>query len=114
MTLRLLAATAALAFSSAVAAQPAPPAEAVTVIHAGTLMAEPGKPVRRDASIVVRGRTITQITDGVAEVPGAWVSDLRSATGMPRHVDMHFHLEALHDRMQARLQAPYRDQEGES
>ena len=114
MTLRLLAATAALALSSAVAAQPAPPAEAVTVIHAGTLMAEPGKPVRRNASIVVRGRTITEITDGFAEVPGARVIDLRSATVMPGLIDMHVHLEGLDDRMQARLQAPFRDHEDEA
>jgi imidazolonepropionase-like amidohydrolase len=114
MKLRLLAATAALAFSSTIAAQPAPPPEPVTVIHAGTLMAEPGKPVRRNASIVVRGRSIAEIRDGFAEIPGARVVDLRTATVMPGLIDMHVHLEGLDDRMQARLQAPYRDYEDEA
>ena len=114
MTLRLLAATAALAFSSTVAAQPAPPAEPVTVIHAGTLMAEPGKPARRNASIIIRGRTISEVRDGFADVPGARIVDLRTSTVMPGLIDSHVHLIGLDDRLQARLLAPTRDNEDEA
>ena len=43
----------ALLCTSPLAAQSAP--EVVTVIHAGTLIIEPGTPPRRNASIIVRG-----------------------------------------------------------
>ena len=114
MKLHLLAATAALAFSSTLIAQPVPPAEAVTVIHAGTLMAEPGKPVRRNASVIVRGRKIAEIRDGFADVPGARIVDLRTATVMPGFIDSHVHLIGLDDRLQARLLASTRDNEDEA
>jgi imidazolonepropionase-like amidohydrolase len=107
----LLAAAAALAFSTAAAAQPAEP---VTVIHAGTLMAEPGKPVRRNASVIVRGRKIAEVRDGFADVPGARVVDLRTATVMPGFIDSHVHLIGLDDRLQARLLASTRDNEDEA
>jgi imidazolonepropionase-like amidohydrolase len=111
MKLRLLAATAALALSTAATAQPAEP---VTVIHAGTLMEEPGKPVRRNASVIVRGRKIAEVRDGFAEVPGARVVDLRTATVMPGFIDSHVHLIGLDDRLQARLLASTRDNEDEA
>ena len=114
MKLHLLAATAALAFSSTLIAQPVPPAEAVTIIHAGTLMAEPGKPVRRNASVIVRGRKIAEIRDGFADLPGARVVDLRTATVMPGFIDSHVHLIGLDDRLQARLLASTRDNEDEA
>ena len=114
MKLQLLAATAALAFSSTLIAQPVPPAEAVTVIHAGTLMAEPGKPVRRNASVIIRGRKIAEIRDGFADLPGARIVDLRTATVMPGFIDSHVHLIGLDDRLQARLLASTRDNEDEA
>ena len=70
----------------------APDAEPVTVIHAGTLLAEPGKAPRRNASVIVRGRTIAEVRDGFVDVPGARVVDLRTATVLPGLIDSHVHL----------------------
>lgn len=119
MTLtRLLAAAAAIAIAAPLAAQTPPAAatqaEAVTVIHAGTLLAIPGQPPRREASIVIRGQRIAEVRDGYVEVPGARVVDLRDSFVLPGLIDMHVHLEGLDDRMQARLQAPFRDYEDEA
>ncbi|HWT11709.1 MAG TPA: amidohydrolase family protein [Allosphingosinicella sp.] len=114
-----LAALAALALAAPAAAQTPPSAapaeqEQVTVIHAGTLLAVPGRPPRREASIVVRGRRIAEIRDGYVDVPGARVVDLRGSFVLPGLIDMHVHLEGLDDRLQARLQAPFRDYEDEA
>ena len=97
----------------AYAQTPAPPApEPVTVIHAGTLIAEPGKPPRRQASVVVRGRKIAEVRDGFVDVPGARVVDLRDSTVLPGLMDMHVHFRGrLDDRLQDRLQAANRDYE---
>lgn len=117
---RLLAAAAAIALApaSVAAAQPqtAVPARAgaVTVIHAGTLLAVPGEQPRRNATIVVRGNRIAEVRDGFVEVPGARVVDLRTSTVMPGFIDMHVHMRGLDDRLQARLQAPLRDYEDEA
>ena len=90
----------------------APRPEAVTVIHAGTLHAEPGRSPRRNVSILVRGRRIAEVRDGFAEVPGARVVDLRDHVVLPGLMDMHVHLRgALDDRIQQRLQASGRDYE---
>ena len=89
-------------------------AEPVTVIHAGTLIAEPGKAPRRNASVIVRGRTIAEVRDGFADVAGARVVDLRGATVLPGLIDSHVHLSGLDDRLQARLQASGRDNEDEA
>ncbi len=107
---------AALAFAVPAAAQTtaAPAAEPVTVIHAGTLIAEPGKAPLRNASVIVRGRRIAEVRPGFADVPGAQVVDLRSATVLPGLIDMHVHLGGLDDRLQARLQASVRDNEDEA
>jgi len=102
----------ALLCTSPLAAQPAP--EGVTVIHAGTLIAEPGTPPRRNASVIVRGRTISEVRDGFADVPGARVIDLRGATVLPGLIDSHVHLSGLDDRLQSRLQAAGRDDEDEA
>jgi imidazolonepropionase-like amidohydrolase len=48
------------------------------------------------------------------DVPGAQVIDLRNATVMPGLIDMHVHLGGLDDRMQARLQENFRDDEDEA
>lgn len=98
---KLLASVALLAAGPAFAQSAAEP---VTVIHAGTLIAEPGKAPRRNASVIVRGRTIAEVRDGFADVPGARVVDLRGATVLPGLIDSHVHLRGLDDRMQARLQ----------
>ncbi|QDP19820.1 metal-dependent hydrolase family protein [Sphingomonas xanthus] len=105
---RLTATAAALALAVPGAAQQSEP---LTVIHAGTLMAEPGKAPMRNASVIVRGRTIEAVQPGFAEVPGARVIDLRSATVMPGLIDSHVHLRGLDDRLQARLQENSLDSE---
>jgi imidazolonepropionase-like amidohydrolase len=115
-----LAAACALALAAPVAASaqaPAPPAgqtEQVTVIHAGTLLAVPGQAPRRQASIVVRGGRIAEVRDGFVDLPGARIVDLRDSYVLPGLIDMHVHLEGLDDRLQARLQAPFRDYEDEA
>ena len=118
MKLRFLAATALLALSAPLAAQapvPAPAAaEQVTVIHAGTLLALPGRPARSNVSIVVRGRRIAEVRDGFADIAGARVVDLRDSTVLPGLIDSHVHLSGLDDRLQARLQASQRDYEDEA
>ena len=118
MTIRLLAAT-ALALSAPAAAQapvaaPDAAAETVKVIHAGTLIAEPGKAPLRNASVIVHGDRIAEVRQGFADVPGAQVIDLRTATVLPGLIDSHVHLSGLEDRLQRRLQAASRDHEDEA
>ena len=96
------------------AAAPAAQPEPVTVVHAGTLLAVPGQTPRREASIIVRGGRIAEIRDGYVDLPGARIVDLRNSYVLPGLIDMHVHLEGLDDRMQARLQAPFRDYEDEA
>ncbi|MEA1072803.1 amidohydrolase family protein [Sphingomonas sp. LY160] len=115
--IKTLLVSAALTIAAPVVAQTAAapaPAPAVTVIHAGTLLAEPGKSPRRNVSIVVRGRTIAEVRDGFIDTPGARVVDLRGATVLPGLIDSHVHFNGLDDRLQSRLQAPFRDNEDEA
>jgi imidazolonepropionase-like amidohydrolase len=109
-------AAAALCFAAPTLAQTAPaaPPEPVTVIHAGTLIAQPGQAPMRNSTIVVRGRKISEVRPGFTDVPGARVVDLRTSTVMPGFIDMHVHMRGLDDRMQARLQASTRDNEDEA
>jgi imidazolonepropionase-like amidohydrolase len=110
--LALVLAAPGLAQTNPAAAQTA--AEPVTVIHAGTLLAVPGTAPRREASIIVRGRRIAEIRSGYIDVPGARVVDLRDHTVLPGLIDSHVHMRGLDDRLQARLQAPFRDYEDEA
>ena len=106
-----------LAVSSLALAAPAfaqSPAEPVTVIHAGTLIAVPGQAPRRNASVIVQGRKILDVRDGFADVPGARVVDLRTSSVMPGFIDMHVHLGGLDDRLQARLTQNQRNDEDEA
>jgi imidazolonepropionase-like amidohydrolase len=96
------------------AAAPATAQDSVTVIHAGTLMAEPGKAPLRNATVVVRGRTIESVQSGFVDVPGARIVDLRTATVMPGLIDSHVHLIGLDDRLQRRLLESTRDTEDEA
>ena len=100
----------ALQPSNAPANAPAP----VTVIHAGTLIAVPGQPVRRNVTVIVEGRKIREIRDGFVDIAGARVVELRNGTLMPGLIDMHVHLSGLDDRLQARLQASDRNDEDEA
>ncbi|HXG80328.1 MAG TPA: amidohydrolase family protein [Sphingomicrobium sp.] len=101
-------AAAALVIAAPALAQPNEP---VTVIHAGTLMAEPGKAPLTNASVIVRGRAIEAVQSGFVDVPGASVVDLRNATVLPGLIDSHVHLRGLDDRLQARLQENILDAE---
>ena len=52
------------------ASSPAPPgAPGVTVIHAGTLLDRPGRPPRRNASILIRDGRIVSVEDGFMAAP---------------------------------------------
>lgn len=111
LAVRFAASVAALSFAAPTLAQ-AP--EPVTVIHAGTILAEPGKPAISNGTVVVRGRTIESVQAGFVDVPGANVVDLRNATVLPGLIDSHVHLSGLDDRFQARLLAATRDSEDEA
>ena len=79
--------------SPASAQPPAPSAEPVTVIHAGTLLDRPGRPPRRNASIVVRGGRIAAVEDGFSAVPqGGTLIDLSDRFVLPGLIDSHVHL----------------------
>ena len=84
---RFLAA-AALATGSAASAAP-------TYIHAGRLIAVPGKPVRGPATIVVDNGRIVSVTDGLTRIePGAAFIDLSGKTVLPGLIDSHVHLDS--------------------
>ena len=108
---RLAVTAALLALATPALAQTSEP---VTVIHAGTLIAEPGKAPLSNASVIVRGRTIEAVQPGFVDVPGAKIVDLRNATVLPGLIDSHVHLSGIDDRFQARLQAASRDNEDEA
>ncbi|MCZ4340275.1 amidohydrolase family protein [Sphingomonadaceae bacterium G21617-S1] len=107
---RLAAAILALLAASPLAAQGAP-APKVTMIHAGTLLAEPGKPARGPSTIVIRDGRIAEIRDGYAAAePGARLIDLKDRFVMPGLIDMHVHLWGIGgDPMRDRLTAINRD-----
>lgn len=77
------------------AAQTQNGAQGDVVIHAGTLLDRPGKPPRRNASLVVRGGKIVSVQDGFIEAPaGARVIDLRDRFVLPGLIDSHVHLSS--------------------
>ncbi|WP_448659285.1 amidohydrolase family protein [Sphingomonas sp. CJ99] len=74
--------------SSAALAQEAP-----TFIHAGRVIAEPGKPPLGPTTIVVRAGKVAELRDGhVPADSGATVIDLRDKTVLPGLIDLHVHL----------------------
>ena len=81
---------AALAASVTSAALAAP-----TYIHAGRLIAVPGKPVRGPSTIVVDNGRIVSVTDGLARIePGVAYIDLSAKTVLPGLIDSHVHLDS--------------------
>ncbi len=76
-------------FATPLAAQ----APARTVIHAGQLLAEPGKPARGASTIIVEGGKIVGIADGHQPAPaGAKLIDLKEKYVLPGLIDSHVHL----------------------
>ncbi|MCB1679818.1 MAG: amidohydrolase family protein [Halioglobus sp.] len=71
------------------------------VIHAGTLLAEPGKPALSPATLVISGAKVARVEEGLlspselglaANTP---VLDLRQQFVMPGFIDLHVHLSML-------------------
>jgi imidazolonepropionase-like amidohydrolase len=99
--MKILSAMAAILFTALVTAAhtpvpppPAPPAK-TTVIHAGHLIAEPGKPATTNQSILIQDGKITAIKDGF--VPGDTIIDLKDSWVMPGLIDMHTHVTGVLD-----------------
>jgi imidazolonepropionase-like amidohydrolase len=79
----------------AAAARPMPGEPGVTVIHAGTLLDRPGRPPRRNASILIRDGRIERVEDGFMTPPaGARLVDLRDRFVLPGLIDSHVHLQS--------------------
>jgi imidazolonepropionase-like amidohydrolase len=72
--------------------------EGTTIIHAGTLLAVPGKPAVRQQSIIVREGKIVEIRGGFVEPQAirgqgpVRVIDLSNRFVMPGFIDLHVHL----------------------
>src|SRR3546814_8715690 len=80
-------------FGAAIATPLAAQAPARTVIHAGQLLAEPGKPARGASTIIVEGGRIVSIADGYQPAePGATLIDLKDKYVLPGLIDSHVHL----------------------
>jgi imidazolonepropionase-like amidohydrolase len=73
----------------------APPPPPTTVIHAGHLIAEPGKPATTNQSIVIENGMIVAVKDGF--VSGDTVIELKDSWVMPGLIDMHTHVTGVLD-----------------
>ena len=65
----------------------------VTLIHAGELLAVPGKAPAREMTIIVEDDRVTGVQQGYVESEGATVIDLRNKFVLPGLMDMHVHLQ---------------------
>ena len=65
----------------------------VTLIHAGELLAVPGKTPVSNRTIIIEDGRITGIQDGFVEAEGATVIDLSDKFVLPGLMDMHVHLQ---------------------
>jgi len=65
----------------------------VTLIHAGKLLAIPGKAPSSNMTVIVEDDRITGIQEGFVETEGATVIDLRDHFVLPGLMDMHVHLQ---------------------
>lgn len=83
-----------LAAAAAIAGSTSAPAEnRKVVIHAGHLIAEPGKPALERKSVLIDAGKIVAIEDGF--VPGEKVIDLKESWVMPGLIDMHTHITGV-------------------
>jgi imidazolonepropionase-like amidohydrolase len=83
-----------LSAAALLAAIPATPLlAATTVIHAGHLIAEPGKPASSNQSIIIENGKIVAIKDGY--VAGDTTIDLKDSWVMPGLIDMHTHVSGI-------------------
>lgn len=64
----------------------------LVVVHCGTLLDEPGKPPRRNASVFIRDGKIAEIRDGFVRDMDATVIDASRLFVMPGMIDCHVHL----------------------
>jgi imidazolonepropionase-like amidohydrolase len=91
---------AAAALLACSAAQAAAPAQANAVIHAGRLLAVPGRAPVTDATVVVVDGKVREIRNGFVAPeslglpPDTAVIDLRSMFVMPGFLDLHVHLSS--------------------
>lgn len=91
MRLIALSFAAAISLSTAAIAQ----TDQVTVIHAGQLLDQPGKPPRGPSTIVIRNGKIAEIQSGHTAPPaGATLIDLKDRFVLPGLIDSHVHLDS--------------------
>ncbi|MFS0738704.1 amidohydrolase family protein [Sphingomonas sp. 1P06PA] len=85
---------AALLTATPLAAQVPTASAPLIAVQAGTLIDRPGKPPRRNATVLVRGGRIEAVQDGFQAPEGATVIDLRDRTVLPGLIDSHVHLSS--------------------
>ncbi len=102
-----------MAYAQANTAPTARPAVSKTrYIHAGSLLAEPGRSARGPSTIIVRDGKIAEVRNGLAAPEaGAELVDLSRQTVLPGLIDMHVHFYSSGYPMQARLEAANKDLE---
>lgn len=83
---------------------PAPSFASPLVIHAGHLLAEPGKPAAHNQSILIENGKISAIKDGF--VRGDHVIELKDAWVIPGLIDMHTHVTDVLD-LDKPIQGPF-------
>jgi imidazolonepropionase-like amidohydrolase len=80
----------AVAFSATNGQTAAPPSDAVTIIHAVTMLDGRGASVR-NAWVVVRGNRIDRVSTSGVAIAGARTIELGNATLLPGLIDAHVH-----------------------
>lgn len=67
-------------------------ADKTTIIHAGTLLANPADKPLTEQSIIIRNNKIEAIEAGFSQRDGAKIVDLSKAFVMPGMIDSHVHI----------------------